>query len=274
MTTAIFFFFIGLAFLFRGTDWAIRGSSRLGINLGVSPLVIGLIIVGMGVSMPELATVIIAAENRAGAVSLGIIIGSNIANMALVLGIAALIKPVKTERRLFTHEVPFMTVSFLVFFMLALDGLLSRRDGLIMLLGFVLYTVYLFHGARIESEELTEDYKGIFTARGSILTQVLLAIGGFAVLFVGARLVVNSTRSVAVLLGLAESAVAVTLISVVASLPELSAAIIFSRKGQAGIVVGTVVGSNVFKTRQCLELRRSFSLLRCPSQSSPSRRHL
>lgn len=246
MTDTLPAFLLGLVALFVGADLMIRGASRLARHLGVNALVIGLTVVAMGTSTPELLVGVVAAVRGNGDIAIGNVVGSNVANIALILGIAAVIRPIRVQMRLLVREVPLMIFASLAFYIFVLDAELSRWDGLTLLVGFVAYTLYLLESARRESPALEVEYQRFVPAGGTLLGHVLLTIVGLATLLVGAHFVVSGAAVAARVLGISELAVGLTLVALGTSLPELATAVAASVQNEGDILVGNVVGSNVF----------------------------
>lgn len=254
-------FVIGLALLIVGAEGLVRGASRMALGLGISPLVVGLTVVAFGTSAPELAVSIqsaLAGTNGAD-VALGNVVGSNIANVLLILGISAAITPLVVQQQLIRLDVPLMIgVSALVFIM-ALDGVISRVDGLILFSGIVIYTVFAIRQSRKESAEVQQEYSSEFdTGRpqsaGDWIKNILLLIGGLALLVIGARWLVEGAISFARMLGVSELVIGLTIVAVGTSLPEIATSIIAALRGERDIAVGNVVGSNIFNLLSVLGL--------------------
>jgi cation:H+ antiporter len=246
MTTPLVIFVLGLVALYVGADLMIRGASRLARKLGVSALVIGLTVVAMGTSMPELLVGVVAAVRHSGDIAIGNVVGSNVANIALILGFAALIRPIRVQMRLLTREVPIMIFASVAFYVFALDRDLNRWDGVTLFVGFIAYTLYLLEGARRESPAIEVEYQKFVPAGGTVLGHLLLTVIGLGTLLAGAHLVVNSAATVARLLGISELAVGLTVVALGTSLPELATSVAASIQDEGDILVGNVVGSNVF----------------------------
>lgn len=239
-------FVLGLVALYVGADLMIRGASRLARHLGVNALVIGLTVVAMGTSMPELLIGVVASVRESSDIAIGNVVGSNVANIALILGIAAVIRPIRVQMRLLVREVPVMIFVSLAFYIFVLDGALSRWDGLTLLVGFVAYTLYLLEGARRESPALEVEYQKFVPAGGSLFGHILLTLVGLGTLLAGAHLVVNGAANAAQVFGISELAVGLTVVALGTSLPELATAVAASVHDEGDILVGNVVGSNVF----------------------------
>ena len=244
--STLILFIIGLGALYLGADILIRGASRLARDLGVNALVIGLTVVAMGTSMPEFLVGMVASARESGDIAIGNVIGSNVANIALILGVAAVIRPIRVQMRLLVREVPIMIFATLAFFVFALDGMLSRWDGMAMAAGFIAYTLYLLDGARRESPAIEVEYQRFVPAGGNVMGHILLTIVGLATLLGGAQLVVSGAASTARFLGISELAIGLTVVALGTSLPELATAVAASIQDEGDILVGNVVGSNVF----------------------------
>lgn len=253
-------FLVGLVGLYIGADLMIRGASRLARKLGVNALVIGLTVVAMGTSMPELLVGVVASVRHSGDIAIGNVVGSNIANIALILGIAAVIRPIRVQMRLLVREVPIMIFASLAFYLFALDGNLSRWDSLALTVGFVAYTLYLLEGARRESPAIEVEYQKFVPAGGNLISHLLITIAGLGILLGGAHLVVSGAATTARFFGISELAVGLTVVALGTSLPELATAIAASVQNEGDILVGNVVGSNVFNL---------FAVLGCAGLASP-----
>ena len=246
MATSLILFIIGLVALYIGADLLIRGASRLARDLGVNALVIGLTVVAMGTSMPELLVGVVASVRDSGDIAIGNVVGSNIANIALILGIGAMIRPIRVQMRLLVREVPLMILATMAFYVLALDQSLQRWDGAILLVGFVAYTLYLLKGARMEPPAIEVEYQKFVPSGGTLSSHILLTVLGLGTLLGGAQMVVSGASEAARFLGISELAVGLTVVAIGTSLPELATAIAASVQDEGDILVGNVVGSNVF----------------------------
>jgi cation:H+ antiporter len=240
-------FGLGLVALYIGADLMIRGASRLARQLGVNAMVIGLTVVAMGTSTPELLVGVVASVRDSGDIAIGNVVGSNIANIALILGIAALIRPVRIQMRLLVREVPIMIFAAVAFYLFAfIDSQLDRWDGLALIAGFVAYTLYLLEGVRRESPAIEAGFQKFLPAGGTLAGHIFLTAIGLGTLLAGAHLVVKSSHDAAQVLGISDLAVGLTLVALGTSLPELATAIAASIQDEGDILVGNVVGSNVF----------------------------
>jgi cation:H+ antiporter len=247
MTSLIVLASVGLALLLAGGELVVRGATGLAFRLGISPLAVGLTVVAFGTSAPELVVSLDAAISGANDVSLGNIVGSNICNIALILGVSALLKPVAVHARLIQLDVPLMVlVSFALLAML-LDGSVGRVEGAVLLLGFVAYVAFTYLQSRKETAEIQETIAGIapVSSTGVAMSAVLLT-AGLAALLGGGHLLVGAAVDLAVGLGLSEAIVGLTIVAIGTSLPELVTSIVASIRGQGDIAAGNVVGSCIF----------------------------
>ncbi|MFE7061584.1 calcium/sodium antiporter [Sutcliffiella sp. NPDC057660] len=242
---------VGFALLIKGADFFVEGASKIASLLRVSPLLIGLTIVAFGTSSPEATVSILAALDGSAEVSLGNVIGSNIFNITLVVGITALINPLNVESATIRKEIPFTLLGSMVLLVvisdIALQGfstnLITRSDGFIFLLIFTVFMYYIFEVARnnrdqMETEEATER-----SSWGKNAVRTLL---GLAAIIFGGELVVRNSTEIAVSLGMSETLVGLTIVAVGTSLPELVTSITAAIKKQSEIALGNIVGSNIF----------------------------
>jgi cation:H+ antiporter len=249
--TVVVLFVAGLLLLLWGAEWLVRGASRLAAAVGISPLVIGLTVVSFGTSAPELAVSVQAALAGQADVTVGNVVGSNIANVLLILGLSALVAPLVVAQQLVRLDVPLMIgVSFLLL-LLTWDGLLSRFDGLLLFGGVVLYTAFSIYQSRQESEDVQTEYQKAFGPGGersyrALLTNLAMVVAGLALLVLGARWLVDGAVTLARLLGLSELLVGLTVVAAGTSLPELATSVVASLRGERDLAVGNVVGSNIF----------------------------
>ena len=242
-------FAIGFVLLIKGADFLVDGASSLAKRFGISDLIIGLTIVSFGTSAPELIVNIMATLKGAGDVGIGNIVGSNISNIALILGISAMIYPLAVQKSTIKSEIPFNILSAILLFVLVNNFLgeggvtqLSRIDGGILLLGFAAFFYYVFKLSKKNKENLEEDK----TERMSLPSSVILIIVGIVALAYGGQWVVNGAVEIAKQLGLSEALIGLTIVAVGTSLPELAASAVAAYKKNSDIAIGNVVGSNLF----------------------------
>ncbi len=234
---------VGLVMLCFGGNWLVNGGVNIAKKFRISNLVIGMTIVAYGTSTPELAASVAAAGEHS-AIILGNIIGSNIANVGMVIGISAILVPLVVRKSILRKEIPIMLgVSFLLV-LLSLDGELSQYDGILLLGGLGVFAFYTYKDVmkhREENKEKTEKGKN------NIYLKSVGLIGiGIALLYVGAILTVDNAIILAKEFGLSEKIIGLTVIAIGTSLPELITSIIAIRKGHADIGIGTIIGSNIY----------------------------
>jgi len=232
-------FVLGLAGLFLGGDWLVRGASGIARGLGVPPLVIGLTIVGFGTSAPEMLVSVQAALAGAGGIAIGNVLGSNIANILLILGIAALMGPIAAPFARLRADLAWMTGSALLLVPLFLDGRLTRAEGGLLALGIAVYLALAFR--RRDIAETGQD-----EAVAPMLPAVLRTLAGLVLLILGARLMVDASVGIARAFGVSEAVIGLTIVAVGTSLPELAASVAAALKGARDIAIGNVIGSNIF----------------------------
>ncbi len=238
----ILYFILGIAGLVIGGEMLVKGSSRLAKGLGISPIIIGLTVVAFGTSSPEFVVCLTAALQGASDITVGNIVGSNIANIALILGVAAVIKPISIHDSITKVQAPFMIFLTLMVFIIALNHYIGRAEGLIIFLTLPLFIFYSYYSYKKSNGDDSENNG--FSKKPVI--QLVMITAGLFFLIVGARLTVSSGISFARTFGLSELVIGVTIIAIGTSLPELSTAIFSAIKNEHEILVGNVVGSNIF----------------------------
>jgi cation:H+ antiporter len=237
----------GLALLYVGGELLVRGASGLALRLGMSPLAIGLTIVAFGTSMPELVVSVDAALSGSDAIAVGNVVGSNIANVALILGLVVLLRPTIVEAKVVRFDAPLMIVASLLMIGGLANGRLSRVEGALLLAGLVGYTAFTFWEARRESPAVREEFAAM--APGilhPIAWGALVVAAGLAVLVAGGHLLVGGAVSLAAAGGVSEATIGLTIVAIGASLPELATSLVAALKRQGDIAVGNIVGSNLF----------------------------
>ena len=251
LTFALGLFIVGFFLLVKGADWLVEGASSLARRLRISDFVIGLTVVSFGTSMPELIVNITASMQGSSDIAIGNVLGSNIANILLILGVSALIFPLPIQRNTILSEIPFsLAATFLVGFLAnaVLFGdpnllSVSRPDGLILLTFFFLFMSYIVYLAKTGVQDLTEELP---EESLSVTKAVVLSGVGCAMLFLGGKWVVDSAITLATLWGLSESLIALTVVAIGTSLPELVTSAMAAWRKNADIAVANVVGSNIF----------------------------
>jgi cation:H+ antiporter len=280
MVLNVTLFIVGLVVLVAGAEALIRGAVRIARAMGVSPFVIGFTLVGFGTSAPELVVSLSAALKDSPELALGNVVGSNIANIGLILGLAALIRPLRARMRLLWAEIPLMIAVSALLWFLCRDNELSRLDGYILLAGFLVLTVYMYRTAREEPPVVKEEleHAADFLTTGveslesmtpnvepdapvptvalrpdeptvhtvSPLVSALLVIVGLAGLIGGAHLMVIAAVDLAKSFGVSEWLIGLTIVAVGTSLPEVAATVAAAWRGESDIALGNVIGSNLF----------------------------
>lgn len=237
----------GLALLYLGGDRLIRGASALASHFGISPLAIGLTVVAFGTSAPELVVSVDAAISGANDIAVGNIVGSNIANIALILGLAALLRPMRVEAKIIRIDSPIMILVSIALAVVLINGQASRIEGLLLLFGLAAYTAFTFWEARREAEQVQNEFTSAMPeVRSSVLVSGLLVLFGLALLVGGGHLLVTAAVDLATLLGISQAVIGLTIVAVGTSLPEFTTSIIATVRGQGDIAIGNVVGSNIF----------------------------
>lgn len=236
---------LGVTLLYLGGELLVRGASRLALALGLSPLVIGLTVVAFGTSTPELAASLSAAACGSADIAFGNVVGSNIANLAFILGLTALFYPLVTTARFIKREVVFMLLISAALLPLLVDRHLARLEGLVLAALLIIYIGYsLRNNETPEVEaEFTEAYgKG----QAKIFWSLLSVAGGVALLVGGAQSLVSGAVAIATSLGVPERIIGLTLVAVGTSLPELASSLVAAFKRESDIVLGNLIGSNIF----------------------------
>lgn len=248
MLTNILLILGGFYLLIKGADYLVGGSASLARKLGIPALVVGLTVVAFGTSAPELFVNVIAAFHGSTDIAIGNVLGSNLANMLLILGIVAIIAPLKLKSSTVWKEIPFSLLAAAMLIILGADqflegaitGSIGRIDGIVLWGFFLIFIVYTF-GIRDSGEQPEEKIEQI-----PLWKSGLFIFGGFIALVIGGQFVVTGASAIALALGVSENLIALTIISIGTSLPELVASIVAARKGHQDIAIGNVVGSNIF----------------------------
>ncbi len=244
MLINIAFVVVGIALLYYGGEWLVRSSTAMAAALGVTPFVIACTVVAFGTSAPELATSVVAALRDQPDIALGNVIGSNTANIGLILGVAALIAPLSVDRRLLRREVPFMIATAFLLTGFCLTGQLSYLHALILT---ALLAAFLF--VIIKSGEPPPAGEGLeIPERVSLVPSAVGTVGGTIMLVSGAWFLVRGASAIAAAIGIPDAVVSLTLVAFGTSLPELASCAIAVRHGDSDFVLGNVIGSNVFNT--------------------------
>lgn len=245
---------VGFVLLIKGADFFVDGSSSVAKLIGVPGFVIGLTVVAMGTSAPEAAVSISAGVQGSNEIAISNVVGSNIFNLLMVAGICALIKPYKIEKEMLYRDFPVNIVVSVVLLLMALTGkILSRFNGILMLVLFIAYIAFiLFVAFRNRDTQIGDDVKTM-----SPVLSVVAIVGGIAAVIFGGNLVVNNAQEIALALGWSETFIGLTIIAIGTSLPELVTSIVAAKKGESGLALGNVIGSNIFNIMLILGLSSS-----------------
>jgi cation:H+ antiporter len=236
---------LGITLLVGGATLLVRGSSRLADLLGVPPVLIGLTVVAWGTSAPELVVALAAAAHDSPGIVLGNVIGSNLANTGLILGLAALLMRPKVERRLCVFDLPAMLAATALFVIFLADGAIGRLEGGVLMAAFAWVTFATIRAALIRPQDVGTLERPKPLAKG-VTVNALVSLAGAAMLVYGGRLLVDSATQVAADLGVSETVIGLTLVAVGTSLPELATTLVAAVRRECGIAMGNVIGSNIF----------------------------
>lgn len=239
---------VGFVMLIKGADWFVDGAAGLARKMGIPQLVIGLTIVAMGTSAPEAAVSISAALQGTADIAIGNVVGSNILNILIILGITALIRSIKIQKSTLWIEIPFMIVITIILILLGRSGsVVSLVEGIILLILFVAYLTYLFilskKGNLQDEAEEEEEKKPI---KNKVWFQIIMLVGGGIVIVLGSNITVNAATAIAEAVHISERFIGLTIVALGTSLPELVTSVVAARKGNADIAIGNIVGSNIF----------------------------
>lgn len=236
---------VGFVFLVKGADWFVEGASKVAEKFGIPQLVIGLTIVAMGTSLPEAAVSVSAALKGSADITIGNVVGSNILNILIILGLTSVIRPIAVQKSTVKYEIPFVAlISALLLGIGYTDHMVGRADGVILWVLFIAYLLYLFKMTKSgenKQEELPEEDKPT-----PVWKMLLLIIVGAALIVVGSDLAVDAASELARIFGMSERLIGLTIVALGTSLPELVTSVTAAIRGKADIAVGNIVGSNIF----------------------------
>ncbi len=248
MLVSIAFLTIGLLLLYGGAEGLVRGSSSLALKMGITRLVVGLTVVALGTSSPELAVGIRAALDGNADIAVGNVIGSNIMNIALILGIASLIYPLRKTRDLVIIQIPIMILVSVLLLMMLMDGSVERWEGLLLVSGIVCYTVFSIARAKAQEKKkaLGIDQPYIPRENPRVWRDVVFVFFGGALLIAGGYLFVTGAVTIAQMMGMSQAVIGLTIVAVGTSLPELTTSVVASIRKENDISIGNIIGSNIF----------------------------
>jgi len=245
----LIYLLLGFLLLLGGAELLVRGAARIALSAGISPLVVGLTVVAFGTSAPELAVSMVSSFAGDGDLAMGNVIGSNIFNILVILGLSALIVPLVVAQQLVRFDVPVMIFVSILLLVLGLDGVVGRWDGMLLSAGVVAYTVFLIRQSRREGKDVAEEYESEFGGQDKThpwwqnLLWILLGMGG---LMLGSKWLVESAVSIARAYHVSELVIGLTIVATGTSLPEVATSVVAAVRGQRDIAVGNAVGSNIF----------------------------
>ncbi|ABA88145.1 cation transporter, putative [Syntrophotalea carbinolica DSM 2380] len=236
----------GFIILISGAELLVRGAAQLASDMGISPLVVGLTVVSFGTSAPELAVSVSSAWNGQAGLALGNVVGSNICNILLILGVSALVAPLMVSRQVVRLEVPIMIAAAVLLLLFSLNGGLERWEGLLMFTCAMIYVVWTVVRSLRENREKPPQCELPAGPRPRRLWQIVQIVAGLAMLGLGSRWLVQGAVTIATCLGVSDLVIGLTVVAIGTSLPELATSALAALRGQRDIAVGNVVGSNIF----------------------------
>ena len=263
-TLTIVLFALGLVLLVAGAELLVRGASRLAVAVGISPLVVGLTVVAFGTSSPELAVSVQSAFAGNADIAIGNVVGSNIFNVLLILGLSAAVAPLVVAQQLVRLDVPLLIGVSVLLWVFCADGSLARWEAIILAAGVAFYTIFLIRQSRREQRAVEKEYEEGFgqdslQSPGQWLLNTGYVVLGLMLLVLGSRWLVNGATVFAEALGVSQLIIGLTIVAAGTSLPELATSVVASLRGQRDIAVGNVVGSNLFNILAVLGIAGSVS---------------
>jgi len=255
------YLFIGSIMLFYGADFIVKGGSQLASRFGLSPIVIGLTVVAFGTSLPELVVSIVAAIEGSSPIAIGNVVGSNIANVGLVLGLSSLIFPLKINLIQIKRDLIIYIFVCAIFSLFCMNGTITREEGLILFLSVIMYTWYSFYNPTIS------DNKNVIDENPSKLWMLYLFIfSGIALLSFGANLFIKGAIDIARYFGISEIVIGMSIVALGTSLPELATSVIASFRKEHGISIGNIIGSNLFNLLSVIGIVSLLSPIESPKE--------
>lgn len=248
---------VGFAMLYYGAEWLVKGSASLARSLGITPIVIGLTVVAFGTSAPELVVSVIASIQNKSMIAVGNVVGSNICNIALVLGMASVLMPITADRSVVKRDIPLMLIISVYLLLISLNSQISRIEGVTLFSGVILYTVYNYYlsakefklvqaGADIAVESEAEAELDDIGFVDSRIKQIILIVAGIACVVIGAQVLIDAAIIVMKKFGVDEKFIGLTIVAFGTSLPELATSVVAAMRKQMDISIGNLIGSNVF----------------------------
>lgn len=256
MIADLAWFAAGLAALIIGAEMLVRGGSRLAAALGIPPIIVGLTVVSIGTSMPELAVGVLAAAEGNGSLAVGNIAGTNTFNLLFILGLSALLRPLSMQMRTVRFDLPVMTGAALLLWLLAADGVLVRGDGAVLVTAAIVYSALVIHTSRRESRPVQDEFVGEYSddhgdappvsGRRRLTWDTALLVIGIAVVVIGAEWLVDGAVGIARDFGVSDAFIGLTVVAIGTSAPELVTTVISTIRNQRDIAVGNLLGSSIY----------------------------
>jgi len=253
MTLHLVLFVVGFLMLYYSAGWLVKGSSSLAQNLGLTPLVIGLTVVAFGTSAPELVVSVVSSIKDKSMIAVGNVVGSNICNITLVLGLSAIIHPIKGHPSVFKRDIPIMLGVSLFLLVISMNSKIGRPEGVLLFSGIILYTCFNYYTAVKESKLKIQDESIAFTHVvkdieyiTSRTRQVMWITAGIIGVVVGAEILIDSAVAIMKVFGVSEKFIGLTIVALGTSLPELATSVVAALRKEMDISIGNLVGSNVF----------------------------
>lgn len=231
---------LGFVMLIKGADWFVDGAAGLAKKLKIPEIVIGLTVVAIGTSLPEASVSISSAVKGSADLAVGNVVGSNIINILIILGITSIICPLAVKKRTYFIEIPFLFVVTVIMYFLGKDGTLSRIDGIVFIVLFLIYLFYLLKSAK-NNDEKPEETKDM-----PVWKLLLALVVGMGIVILGSNITVDSASYIAKAAGVSERVIGLTIVALGTSLPELVTCIIAAKKNSADLAIGNIIGSNIF----------------------------
>jgi cation:H+ antiporter len=237
-----------LVLLYFGAEGLVRGSASLALRFGLTPLVVGLTVVAMGTSMPEVMVSVKATLAGRGDLAVGNVVGSNLFNIGVILGLTALLSPMKVQFQLIKIDLPIMVAVSLAMVAILWDGSVGRVEGAALFGGLIIYIVgNIWLARRTATKEVENEFaEGVPARSGSVFLDGLFIVGGLGILVIGARLLTDNSVALARSFGVTEAVIGLTIVAAGTSVPELAASIVAAMKKEPDIALGNVIGSNIF----------------------------
>ena len=235
--------------LFIGAEGLVRGASSLAIRLGISPLVVGLTVVAFATSSPEMVVSIKAAIEGNPGIVVGNVVGSNICNIALILGVAAIISPLSVKTQVIKREIPIMIIVSVILLLILSDDVITRLEGVLLVIGIIVYIIlgYKYSIKKKDNKEVIKEFEEIIPKSPyKVLTSLVLIVVGLVLLVFGSNLFVDGAVAIAENFGVSQAVIGLTIVALGTSLPELTTSVVASFKNENDIAIGNAVGSNVF----------------------------